>query len=544
MVNVKTKASTRFYMNQANKIVDVLSVIVPTIYCDVFKDDFDIFMDDLWEKPDEKYPAILDQSVLHVGESIESLKKIDWKSVSKEKQMEWLKRLDLQALLKALRFRPKALDYFCEKNSLVKEKMTNVLQSMINWRNYGVGHKSVYKYEQMDERVFKLNILEPVWDFYDLLSRKYQVECEILRKTLREIEVRMKYPETNVERLSQLSRKSEEMTRFALKTLNIYVDAEGRIKGENEDALVTNIKRLAKKDGRQDFVNDSREELTKKSNQKKFFVVGAILVLCLICIALGIHVFMSSADSNVPNVIGMNIQMAKKEIQDENLKADIKYVEKPGANKDEVIFQSKEPNTKTKKNSIIILKVCDGMIIVPGITGKRLDEAENILRTCHLKPNRTESYSNSVKKGCVVSQSVTEGEKAKENSLIDITVSKGKNKISVPNVEGKTYKQAKKKLKELGFKTKKVERYSASVKRNKVIDVNPSVGKKMKIGSKITLTVSKGNNSTITISDNTHNSSSKKSSNHTSRISNKTHRNSKKSKNTKAVTIDDFDVVD
>ena len=221
MTNNKTSASTKFYMKQANEIVDVLSEIIPTIYYDVFKDHFDIFMDKLWVKPDEKNPPILDRLMLPPGANVRTLEQTNWNALPEDKKMEWLKRMDLQALLKALAFRPKSLNLFCEKNSLKKEKMESVLHPMINWRNYGVGHKSVYKYEQMSEKDFKQIILEPVWDFTDLLSRHYAKECEIIRKKLHIIEMRMKLPDTNVQRLVELSGKPESTVREVLSILKI-----------------------------------------------------------------------------------------------------------------------------------------------------------------------------------------------------------------------------------------------------------------------------------------------------------------------------------
>ena len=286
MVNKQTNASTKFYMDQANKIVDVLSEIVPTIYCDVFKDDFDVFMDGLWISTDEKHPPILDQSILQPGETIQKLEKTKWKSLSMDKQMEWLKRMDLQALLKALLFRPESLKLFCEKNTLVQFKMTSVLKSMVKWRNYGIGHKSVFKYEQMDENVFKLNILEPVWEFSDLLSRYYERECRLLRKELQDIERRMKYPETNVTELAELTKKPEYTVKEVLSMLKVYVDEEGHIKGEDKKELAESIKRLSNIDRvhqrKKEEKRIEREKKRLEKGKKNYWKVRIALLLSVV----------------------------------------------------------------------------------------------------------------------------------------------------------------------------------------------------------------------------------------------------------------------
>ena len=73
----KTEATTKFYMDQANKIVDVLSEILPKIYYSAFNDQFDVFMNNLWEKPDENHGPILDKMALEAGETPEVLEKIN-----------------------------------------------------------------------------------------------------------------------------------------------------------------------------------------------------------------------------------------------------------------------------------------------------------------------------------------------------------------------------------------------------------------------------------------------------------------------------------
>ena len=280
-------------MNQADKIVDVLSEIVPTIYYDVFKDDFGVFMAGLWEKPDEKIPPILDRKVIPTGETIKTLEQTDWNALSGNKKMEWLKRMDLQALLKALFYRPESLDLFCEKNSLIKRKMQSVLQRMINWRNYGVGHKSVYKYEQMGEEDFKQKILEPVWEFTDLLSRHYAKECEIIRNILHQIEIRMKLPDTSVQKLVELSGKPESTVKEVLLILKVDIAQDGKIIGEDEKELADNIKRLSKKESVQQKQKENEPEdktnrwLELFNKYKKIIIpVAGVIVLLIIILLL------------------------------------------------------------------------------------------------------------------------------------------------------------------------------------------------------------------------------------------------------------------
>ena len=400
----------------------------------------------------------------------------------------------------------------------------------------------------MDESIFKLNILEPVWDFYDLLSRKYQVECEILRKTLREIEMRMKYPSTNVERLSKMSHKSEQTVRSTLETLKIYVDAEGNIKGEIEENLVTNIKRLAKKEVKKESKQEQKQknvEISKKRNSKTKMVLSitACAVIFIIAIILGISTFNNSRFTKVPNVVGASVNKAKDLLEENDLKVKVKYIDKLGETKGIVLSQSEKSNKKVKKDQTVVIEVCSGLVKVPNVKGKNIKEASKILKKSHLEAVKKEIFSEKIKKGIVMSQSVKDGDKADENSKIKVIVSKGKDRIVIPNIEGKSYKEAKNIIKQKGLKTKKVKEYSSYISRNKIISTSPSVGKKVKRGAEISIVVSKGENPNSVRSSNSYSSSSISSNNNRVTKHKKNTSSNKQKKNIKKDHVDSWDTI-
>ncbi len=234
-------------MDNANSFVDILTELLSTVYLKTFENDFDVFMDDLWVKPNDTTPAILDSKVLNKNEKIESLEKTDWKNLKKEQQSEWYKRMDLQTLLKALRFRNNSMQMFCEKNGMNKDEADQVFSKMINWRNYGVGHRTVYKYEKMNEKTFKEIVLEPVWQIHDMLSRYNEKECKNLKKQLLEVERKISYPEITIEALKNETGYSEEELREELAKIKVFVGKDGSIKGEEKDELVNRIERLSRK---------------------------------------------------------------------------------------------------------------------------------------------------------------------------------------------------------------------------------------------------------------------------------------------------------
>ena len=90
-----------------------------------------------------------------------------------------------------------------------------------------------------------------------------------------------------------------------------------------------------------------------------------------------------------------------------------------------------------------------------------------------------------------MTQSPSGGQKADKGSSVTITVSKGSDQVTVPNVVGSSYESAKSTLQSLGLNV------AASGAGNKVISQNPVSGNKVAQGTTVTLTL--GSNEAITV---------------------------------------------
>lgn len=101
-------------------------------------------------------------------------------------------------------------------------------------------------------------------------------------------------------------------------------------------------------------------------------------------------------------------------------------------------------------------------------------------------------YSRKVKKGTIISQSISEGEKITgENVLLILVVSRGSKQVAVPKLTGLSSAVAEKKLKKKGLKckTRRVER---DERTGTVVAQDIRTGKKVPKATVVTITVSKG----------------------------------------------------
>lgn len=105
----------------------------------------------------------------------------------------------------------------------------------------------------------------------------------------------------------------------------------------------------------------------------------------------------------------------------------------------------------------------------------------------------TESYSSSVKEGFVISQSPSSGTKVAKGTSVSFVISKGPESITMPNLLGKDYEEAKEILEEAGLAVGNVTKdYSSTYDKDEVMKQSVKADKKVDAGTKIDLVISQG----------------------------------------------------
>ncbi len=146
--------------------------------------------------------------------------------------------------------------------------------------------------------------------------------------------------------------------------------------------------------------------------------------------------------------------------------------------KDQItIYVRKEREAKT-------LKMID-------LTGKTTEEAEKLLADLGYvgKITYEDENSDSLKTGLIIRQTIQSGIEFKDNADLTLTISKGSDKVDVPNALGKTEEEAKKLIGDAGF-TVKVE-YTENNDKSDGIVLKQSNTDKAKTDEVITITVNK-----------------------------------------------------
>ena len=129
---------------------------------------------------------------------------------------------------------------------------------------------------------------------------------------------------------------------------------------------------------------------------------------------------------------------------------------------------------------------------VPNVVGQSTEAAQNILENKKLRVQVVENYSSDVDPGFVISQTPEAGSTVKEDRLITIYVSKGGEKVSVPDVTGLTKEEAASQLSKAGLKVGNITEEFSDKPSGTVLRQSPSGNDKLEKGKAVDLVVSKG----------------------------------------------------
>lgn len=195
--------------------------------------------------------------------------------------------------------------------------------------------------------------------------------------------------------------------------------------------------------------------------------------------------------SEIPSVIGMQLEPAKQAILDADLQIGGVKRRNDREPLDKVLDQDPKPST-VRSGELVSLVVSDGPAIldVPALSGKAVAQAEKILTDMGFMATR-ESVFNPAPTGTVLDQSPKAGEKLPQGTTIKLQVSKGLAPFPMPEVKGMVCSAAKGQLEGLGMKvvTQSSGGGAATCGENKILEQDPLPGGTYRAGVEATLYV-------------------------------------------------------
>ncbi len=206
-----------------------------------------------------------------------------------------------------------------------------------------------------------------------------------------------------------------------------------------------------------------------------------------------VKVWFSAGPQNtqIPDVKGLSQNDAREKLTKSGFKvqASVQTEDSIDIDKDKVTRTDPAAGTSQPKGSSVLLYVSSGMTKVPdGLVGQAKDAALKTLQDANFNVTLEEAYSDSVEAGLVINVNPSSNTSVEKRSTVTLTISKGKEQVTVPDAVGygyTTYEQAKRFLESYGFT---VTQNGSTGSTDEIVSQSPAVGSQVDKGSEIVLT--------------------------------------------------------
>ena len=262
--------------------------------------------------------------------------------------------------------------------------------------------------------------------------------------------------------------------------------------------------------GRRDIdlshADKSFEKYYAKTKRLKSFLlslIGAVFILFVVFLTL----YLSSKSDlrgyidksniiKVPPVESLLLEDAKKIISAESLVLEVNKTQfSESIEADHIISQSPAFNTGIKSGGTVFVTLSKGRefnyVTIPNFNGLEKNSAINTLKDAGLKTGIiSEDFNEYLAVGIVLSQSPAPGEKVKSGTAVNLALSKGREIITLPDLQGYDYSSAKSELESLGLNIKIEKQTSDVLSPGTVVAMSPEAGAGVNKNDVIILTIS------------------------------------------------------
>jgi serine/threonine-protein kinase len=242
------------------------------------------------------------------------------------------------------------------------------------------------------------------------------------------------------------------------------------------------------------YAEDPVAELEEadRANWKRIALV-ALVVLALAALALGAYALLTPEQTEVPNVVGKRSGTAAQQLQSAGFEVDIVPIQSDTVAEDRVAGQRPEPGELADEGSTVTITVSSGPgeAPIPLVQGLPADEAEARLREAGFRTERRGEFSDTVRNGRVIETSPSEGSSVRKGTTVTLVVSRGREKIAVPDVVGSSREDAERTLQDAGFQVSVSEEESEDEDPGTVLSQDPAAGTRLAREKTVSIVVAK-----------------------------------------------------
>ena len=217
----------------------------------------------------------------------------------------------------------------------------------------------------------------------------------------------------------------------------------------------------------------------------------AVAVLALVAIAVGAFLLLTPDQKQVPDVVGDKTQAATNKLQDAGFEVSVVPIQSDDVPDDRVAAQRPSAGAEADEGSEVTITVSSGPgeAPVPLVQGLSADAATDRLREAGFQSEQRREFSDTVANGKVIETSPPEGTSVRKGSTVTLVVSRGREKVAVPDVVGSTQADAEATLQQAGLSGSVTQKEDADAAPGTVLSQDPAGGAKIAPGSTVKLVV-------------------------------------------------------
>ena len=264
--------------------------------------------------------------------------------------------------------------------------------------------------------------------------------------------------------------------------------AFGGLKEKTTQLISTKPINVAKAE---DSVRTKKRKVSRRVKRNRI-----IALLILLGVIFGGYQLLGVGKISVPSLVGMSQNEAKEALSNIGLLSEVvEEVFSEDIAQGKVIASSPGGGGRISPAGTVGLVLSKGQerIEIPVISNLTPDLATQKISALGLTiGDINEVFDMKVESGFVIGTDPKSGEKVKRNSVVNIVVSKGVEKIALISYVGKGGDEALSELTNSGFDVKVVYKFSDKVFKGQVVSQSPEISDAIGLGSKIELVLSKG----------------------------------------------------
>lgn len=264
--------------------------------------------------------------------------------------------------------------------------------------------------------------------------------------------------------------------------------AFGGLKEKTNQLISSNSTNLAKQE---DSVGTKKRKVSKRVKRNRI-----IALLILLTMIFGGYQLLGVGKISVPSLVGMNQAEATKVLSELGLTAEVaEEIFSEDIAKGKIISTSPGGGGRVSPAGKVGLVISKGQerIEIPSVTNLTPDLATQKIAELGLTiGDVNEAFDMKIPAGFVIGTDPKNGDKVKRNSVVNIVVSKGVEKVSLMSYVGKGGDEALSELTNKGFDVNVVYKFSDRVFKGLVISQTPESSDSIGLGSKVELVLSKG----------------------------------------------------